>query len=559
MVVEVQKQVCDGYLLKWLFTAGLAWLEFNQEKVNQMNVFPVPDGDTGTNMVLTMRKANDLVATMDEMHVGIVSEQIARGALRGARGNSGVILSQLWRGFASALRGHEVFDAELLAHACRQGVEAGYKAVMDPVEGTMLTVARQATEALEAYVEDHDDLRGALDTLLAAAQKSLNRTPEMLTVLKKAGVLDSGGQGLVFLLEGMARMVHGENVPMGEQAPQGNGEQPQSWEQALAPDDEQGYGYDVQFLMHGESMEVDAVRLAIDAMGWSTLVVGDEALIKVHVHVHDPGEPISYAVRVASWIDDVVVENMQAQYEEYVAGRANSQGAEPTSSQQVDGIAVITVASGSGLQKLFAEGLRAAYVITGGQTMNPSTDDFLHAIENLDNDQIILVPNNRNIVLAAQQAASMARGRRVRVVPTTSVPQGISALLAYIDAHDAGEDMTAVVDAMGEAMRHVITGEVTRATRSAHIDGLDVEQGQTIGLLNGSLVAAGDTLTEVVVSLLRRANASEMDLITLYYGEDQDASAAAALAAHLADIFPNQHVETVYGGQPLYPYLISVE
>ena len=558
MVVEVQKQVCDGHLLRWLFAAGLSWLEYNQEKVNQMNVFPVPDGDTGTNMVLTMRKANDLVTTMDEQHVGIVSEQIARGALRGARGNSGVILSQLWRGFAGALRGHDVFDAAMLAHACRQGVEAGYKAVMDPVEGTMLTVARQATEALEAYVEDHDDLRGALDTLLAAAQKSLRHTPEMLPVLKKAGVLDSGGQGLVYMLEGMSRMVNGENVPLGEQQPQGNGEQAQTWEDALAPDDELGYGYDVQFLMHGDDMDVDAVRIAIDGMGWSTLVVGDDALIKVHVHVHDPGEPISYAVRVASWIDDVVVENMQAQYEEYVAGRAAEEPVAPAV-QAVDGIAVITVASGSGLQKLFLDGLRAAHVITGGQTMNPSTDDFLRAIENLDNDEIILVPNNRNVILAAQQAATMARGRRVRVIPTTSIPQGISALLAYNDAHDAGDDLAGVVDAMNDAVKHVITGEITRATRSAHIDGLDVEQGQTIGLLNGALVAAGESMSEVVVSLLRQANAADLELITLYYGEDQDTAGAKTLAAHLAEVFPDQHIETVYGGQPLYPYLISVE
>lgn len=559
MVVEVQKQVCDGHLLKWLFTAGLAWLEYNQETVNQMNVFPVPDGDTGTNMVLTMRKASDLVNTLDEPHVGIVSEQIARGALRGARGNSGVILSQLLRGFASGLRGYDVFDAPTLARACRQGVEAGYKAVMDPVEGTMLTVARQATEALEAYVENHEDLSGALDTLLAAARKSLRHTPEMLPVLKRAGVLDSGGQGLVYILEGMARMVHGENVPMGEQNPQ-DGVQAESWEQALAPDDEQGYGYDVQFLMHGDDMDVDAVRLAIDAMGWSTLVVGDEALIKVHVHVHDPGQPISYAVRVAAWIDDVVVENMQAQYEAYVAGRADGHvGQSPATSQAVEGIAVITVASGGGLQKLFADGLRAAHVITGGQTMNPSTDDFLRAIENLDNDEIILVPNNRNVILAAQQAASMARGRRVRVVKTSSIPQGISALLAYIDAHDAGEELPAVVDAMETAVRHVVTGEITRATRSAHIDGLDVAQGQVIGLLDGALVAAGETITEVVVSLLRRAEAADHDLITLYYGDDQDDAAAEALAAHLAEVFPKQHIETVFGGQPLYPYLISVE
>jgi uncharacterized protein len=554
MVIEVKKQVCDGKMLKWLLAAGCAWLEYNQERVNQMNVFPVPDGDTGTNMCLTMEKAYNAIVGHDEPHAGIVSEEAARGALKGARGNSGVILSQLLRGFAQVMRGHEVFDVKLLVEACQSGVDAAYKAVLEPTEGTILTVARESTEALVKYARSSNDLIGALDTLLAAARTSLENTPDLLPILKKAGVVDSGGLGLVFMLEGMQRMLNGEPVYMGERGSGAVAEQ--GWQEALIPEDEEGYGYDVQFLMAGQGMDVDAVRAAIDTMGWSTLVVGDENLIKVHVHVHDPGEPLSYAIKSGAAIDDIVVENMQLQYEDYVQQREKE--ADPPAARQVDGVAVVVVANGEGLRELFYDGLNAAAVISGGQTMNPSAEDFLSVIDALENDEVILLPNNRNIILAAQQAAALARDKHVRVVTTKSLPQGISAMLAYMDCGEDG-DLDSIVAAMQEARSLVVTCEVTTANRDASLNGLSVKQGQFIGLADDNLVAAGDDLTGVVRDVLRAAKAERHELITLYYGDTIDQAQAAILAEALSGDFPDQQIEVVQGGQPLYPYVISVE
>jgi hypothetical protein len=553
MVVQTKKQVCDGHLLKWLTGAGLSWLEHNEEAVNRMNVFPVPDGDTGTNMVLTMRKACAEVSHMNETHVGIVAEAVARGALMGARGNSGVILSQLWHGFAQELRGHEVLDAELLARGCQAAVDAGYKAVVEPVEGTMLTVARQAAEAVVTYAETESDLSRLLAALVVAARESLMQTPRLLPILKEAGVVDSGGMGVVAILEGMQRFLNGEKVTMKtESNASANG---QHWQEALVPGDEDGYGYDVQFLMRGTNMDVVKVRADIDAMGWSTLVVGDQNLIKVHVHVHDPGQPISYAIQAGAALDDVVVENMQQQYEDYVEERLTR---ESGSSQQVDGVAVITVAGGEGLRGLFLSELQAAHVICGGQTMNPSTQDFLAAIDLLPNDEIILLPNNKNIVMAARQAASLSPGKRVQVVESKTIPQGIGAMFAYMNLHETGQldDITA---AMQNALGEVISGEITTATRSVTFDGVNVREGQLIGLVNGELVVAGDDLESVLRRVLQKSHADEHELITVYYGMDVDTQQAQALVETLSVDFADQEFVLIEGGQPLYPYIVSVE
>lgn len=553
MVVDVKNRVCDGHLFKWLTAAGLAWLEHNQEIVNQMNVFPVPDGDTGINMRLTMQRAYDEIARLDEGHVGIVSEYVAKGALKGARGNSGVILSQLLHGFAKELHGHEIIDAQMFVRACQRAVDAAYNAVMQPVEGTILTVARQGMESLAKFVETNHDLYAAFEHLVMVSRSALENTPNLLPVLKKAGVVDSGGQGLVFILEGMARLLRGEPVFMGEADMakiKGNG-----WEQALIPEDEEGYGYDVQFLMHGTNLDVDGVRAAINAMGWSTLVVGDSQLIKVHVHVHDPGQPLTYAIKMADWIDDIVVENMQEQYEQYVEDR---HARENPPEVDADGVAVIAVVSGSGLEGMFYNDLQAARVISGGQTMNPSAEHFLSAIDSLPNEEIILLPNNKNIILAAQQAASLARDKRIHVVPTTTIPQGINAMLAYIDTHE-DSDLDYIAAAMDEALKQVTTGEVTTATRDVSLDDVEVRKGQIIGLLDDVLVVAGDEIGDVVRRLLQKAGADEHELITLYYGDGVNESQAQALIEALAADFPGQQFQSIDGGQPLYPYIISVE
>lgn len=557
MVVNTRRELCDGRTLHGLFAAGFRWLEHHRHRVNTLNVFPVPDGDTGTNMHLTMQKAYDMIADLDEPHAGIVAVRLARGALRGARGNSGVILSQLMRGFADVMRGHETFDVLLLARAGEQAVQAAYNAVMNPTEGTILTVSRAAKDALADYAREGRDLTEALDAMLEAARAALDTTPDLLPILKKAGVVDSGGQGLVFILEGMTRILHGEPVYLGEDHSTNGDAAPAhenvAWQNPLEPEDEDGYGYDVQFLMHGSSLDVNAVRQAIDAMGWSTLVVGDPSLIKVHVHVHDPGLPLSYAIGAGASIDDVVVENMQLQYERLLDDRAN----DPVV-KEVPGIAVVVVSRGEGMRDLFYDGLNTAYVIPGGQTMNPDTDAFLLAIESISNEHLILLPNNRNVVLAARQAASMASGKQVQVVPTTSIPQAISAMLATLDIRDTG-DLAQVVAAMEEAASLVITCEITTAVRDSHLDDTLIREGQYIGLVDNDLVAAGDTVESVARDVLQKAGADERELITLYYGETIREADAGKLVDQLTEDFPEQQFEIVYGGQPHYPYIISVE
>ncbi len=554
MAVESKLLSCDGYLLKQLALSGLTWLETNQEKVNQSNVFPVPDGDTGTNMFLTMQKACAPLLGVEEAHVGKVCKMIAAGALLGARGNSGVILSQWWRGLAEALENHAQFDSVIFAAACQNAVERAYKAVVKPVEGTILTVTRQAMEAVVEKARTEADLNRLIDVKVDAAYNALKHTPDLLPVLKDAGVVDSGGQGWTYIIEGMLRQVNGEVlqlIPLETSSPT-----KPVWQEALIPEDEEGYGYDVQFLMRGQDMNVDIVRDAIDALGWSTLVVGDENLIKVHVHVHDPGVPISYAIKLGASVDDVVVENMQAQYQDYVVERAKREDEETVNA--VEGIAVIAVAPSAALKSLLQRDLGAAYVVGGGQTMNPSTEDFLLAIHKLPNGEIILLPNNPNILLAAQQASTLVSGKQVRVVPSRTIPQGIAAMIDYGNERD-GNDLEGLVDVMTEALKKVITCEITTATRSVSLEGVTAREGQYIGLIDDKLTVAGDTIFEVALAMLRKADADKHELITLYYGADVTEADAEQFSLALAEQFPKPEFQIVNGSQPLYPYIISVE
>lgn len=561
-----KNQYVDGFLVKQLFGAGLTWLENNKETVNRLNVFPVPDGDTGTNMFLTMRNAYKEIASLEENHVGNLTKALARGALTGARGNSGVILSQLFAGTAKVLEPHEKLTAPLLALALRSAVEAAYNAVEKPVEGTILTVAREMMESVVKRQEREMDLVALLKRMLFAGRASLRRTPEQLPLLKKAGVVDSGGAGLIYIFEGMLRALCGKDLTANtveiaaadSDATLIEIEQTETWQDALVPEDELGYGYDVQFLMRGDNLNINEVREKIQAMGWSTLVVGDNSLIKVHVHVHNPGEPLSYAINLGASLDDIVVENMQAQYEQYVVKRADEALDIRT---DIQGAAPIVVAAGEGMKKLFMD-YGAAYVISGGQTMNPSTGDFLEIIQALPNEEILLLPNNKNVLLAAQQAAKAAEelGRRVKVVPSTTVPQGIIAMLEYsnmtIDDQPSLEDLA---DAMTHVLPHVLTCEVTNATRDVELDNVNVRAGQYIGLLNDVLVVSADDVTQVTLDLLRKAKAEKYELITLYYGSDSTKAKAEALAQRVRSEFSSQEIKVEYGGQALYPYIISVE
>jgi hypothetical protein len=557
MDIEVKHSVVDGQMLKWILAAGVSWLEYHKNQVNDMNVFPVPDGDTGINMLLTIRKAYQQIADNDEKHIGKIMEQVARGALTGARGNSGTILSMLLRGFSHELKDQPVMDAHSFVRACQSAVDYAYdtvSSVMEPVEGTILTVARESAESIKGRNQAETSLRVLLTELIDAAYSSLENTPNLLPKLKEAGVVDSGGLGLVYILEGMKRFVNGEPVSFGE-GESLNVQEARDWQEALVPDDEEGYGYDVQFLMLGENLDVHQVRHDISAMGWSPLVDGDKSLIKVHIHVHNPGDPLAYAINMGAELDDIVVENMQAQYLQYVQSRSDRES--QPQNKQVGGVAIVTVVRGDGLESLFDE-YGAARIILGGQTMNPSTEDFLSAIESLETNEIILLPNNGNVIMAAQQAAALAVDKKVCVVPSKTVQQGIAALMVFMDLADDGS-LQEIQDSMNEALASVLSGEITTATRDVKFDGVNVQEGQYIGLLDGKLVASNSEITQTVFDLLAQANADSYELLTVYYGEGSSEQAAEVLVGQLEDRYPDLEYEVVYGGQPLYPYLFSLE
>jgi hypothetical protein len=545
---------CDGHTLKRLAQAGRDWLDQNHAIVNQLNVFPVPDGDTGTNMLATMRNAVREAEVNDSGAVGQVAADIAHGAMMGSRGNSGTILSQLWQGFAHTVKDQRTLNAELLVKGLRQATETAYRGVLKPVEGTILTVAREAAEEAEAAYQDTQDILEIFERVLARAQDALERTPEMLPILQKAGVVDSGGSGLVYILEGMMRFLRGESIDITRIA----AEQVEDLAAALAPEDELGYGYDVQFILQGDDLDVNSVRAAIDRMGWSTIVVGDKQAIKVHVHVHDPGIPLSYGVSLGT-LSDVVVENMQAQFHDYVRQRTQQSAPPkevdyPKPELDEDDIGIVAVASGEGLARVFRQ-LGAAELVMGGQTNNPSTQEILDAIQNTPTRNLIVLPNNKNIILAAEQAARLATDKEVIVIPTRSMPQGISALLPY----DPKGDVQSVSDAMREAKDSVVTGEVTTATRSVEINGVMCAAGQIIGLLDGSLSIAGDNVNEVVRGILDQMCSADCELITLYYGDTVQEENARALVGELGDLYPDREFELVFGGQPHYHYILSAE
>jgi DAK2 domain fusion protein YloV len=550
----VERRTCDGQDLQACVWAGLAWLERHYEEVNALNVFPVPDGDTGTNMMLTMRSAHDEVCDLDEDHAGQVAQKIYNGALMGARGNSGVILSQLWRGFARGIEGMPVFDTNALVSGFQEAVRLAYQAVQEPVEGTMLTVASDVAREAEVAVKETPDVVAVMERVVERAHLSVQRTPELLAVLAEAGVVDSGGMGLAYILEGILRYMRGEPLATAEEFHESD-----ELQSALSPEDEEGYGYDVQYLIRGQSMDVNQVRAQIESLGWSTLVVGDDQLIKVHVHVHNPGEALGYGASVGS-LDDIVVENMQAQYETFVRNRggvheekAADTPVEPPPIQEGT-IAAVAVAPGDGLKRILYS-LGAGYVIAGGQTMNPSTKDIVEAIETLPTDKVVLLPNNKNIFMAAEQAAGRVNSKIVQVIPTRTIPQGISALLA-LDPHG---EMDEVVAAMVESSGMVETGEVTMATRDSRVNGIKVRKGQMIGLHNDDLTVVGNDVPSVVADLLGKMGIGDLELITLYYGADIDRSEAQTLTEHLRDEYPDHEIELREGGQPHYYYILSAE
>ncbi len=555
-------QTLDGHRLQKMIAASLAWLRQHQDVVNALNVFPVPDGDTGTNMTLTMTSAWEEIVDVDEPHAARLMSSVAHGALMGARGNSGVILSQILRGFAHGLDGHRTITMEVLAEAMRVATDTAYKGVVKPVEGTILTVVRELAEESSLVAEETKDLTVAFERLVKRGRHAVDRTPSLLPVLRQAGVVDAGGEGLYVIFEGMLRDLKG--LPVTDVAsPEASTfaidrTSPQAVHDAVAFDS--AYPYDVQYILIGQGLDVPRIRADIEAMGDSALAVGDDSTIKVHVHVEDPGRPISYAARFGS-VQDVVVEDMRVQYEAYVAAREEQQVVSQSPELPVallvperpPEISVVVVAAGEGLNKVFRS-LGATAVVEGGQTMNPSTAQILEAIEQAKSDKVIILPNNKNVLMAAEQAAEVSQ-KDVAVVPTRSIPQGVSALLA-LDQDSSLADNTA---AMIESSTDVVSGEITWATRDVKLNGLQVKGGDAIGLLEDELVVDAQNVVEAVQWLLAEVDMEDRELVTLYYGESITDPEAHELADALAEAYPELEFEVVAGGQPHYPYLISVE
>jgi DAK2 domain fusion protein YloV len=540
----------DGHVLKKLVDAGLTWLRVNQQTVNSLNVFPVPDGDTGTNMVLTMQSAYNEIANLGHHGIGQMAAAVSQGALMGARGNSGVILSQLWRGFARAMHNQEYLDATSMVRAFVEARDTAYKGVVRPVEGTILTVAKDmATAAAKALLETND-LHEILAQIVLEADASVQRTPDLLPVLKQAGVVDSGGKGLFFIIEGMLRFVRGEPLDIATATVQPlSAMNLENTKDSIEPG--QDYEVVVDFVPK-ESLNLDKFYNGLEKIGTSIQVGEGEGMYRMHIHVPTEKryEPIDYVMRMGT-ITKIAMENLLAQMDE-VNSRPSHERIELTGVEPGQ-IAVVVVSPGAGISRVFAS-LGVAAIVEGGQTMNPSTKDILDAFENMPTDKIIILPNNRNIILAAQQARDVTV-KKVHIVPTCSVPQGLAAMMHL---NPEGE-LDVIANKMTKAISDVTTIEVTISTRTVEIDGVAVEKGQVIALVDDKLACSAGSVEEACLGSLEKAKAAEFELITLFYGADLSPKEANSIADVIRTAYPAQEIELQDGGQPHYQFIISVE
>ena len=547
-VNKLRRRPYDGQAVKCLVEAGLIWLKTNQQTVNALNVFPVPDGDTGTNMMLTMTSAWNEIKDSGEKHAGKMSALVAKGALMGARGNSGVILSQLWRGFARGLQDSELIDGATLVESLVDARDTAYKGVVKPVEGTILTVAKDlAAEAARLEAKDPIEI---LERCVPAADASVNHTPELLPVLKQAGVVDAGGKGLFFILEGMLRHIHGEplDLPLAIAQPLSS----LHFENAMEEVEEgQDYEVVVDFFPNNQ-FELQKFYDRLEEMGTSIQVGEGEGMYRMHIHVPTDKryEPIDYIMSIGT-ITKVGMENLIAQMNEV---RGNAKGSKlELAKVEPNQIGVVVVSPGPGLSRIFAS-LGVAAIVEGGQTMNPSTQEILTALDNLPAEKIIILPNNKNIVMTANQAKEVTV-KNVVVVPSKSIPQGLAAMLV----HDPDGELATVVEKMVKSIATVQTGEITLATRSVEIDGVDVKEGQVIALLDGKLVASAKSVEQAVLDLLKKASAEKHELTTLIYGEDVSQGEANRIVDVVREAFPNLELELQNGGQPNYQFILSIE
>lgn len=535
-----------GQEMRDMLTAAAAWLEKSASDIDALNVFPVPDGDCGTNMLLTLRSAVEETARVSGDSIGDMSAAVAKGALMGARGNSGVISSQIWRGVAMVFKDKASVTAADWAAAWTQAVETAYKGLSNPVEGTILTVLKDVAAAATRSAETNDSIPSLIESAMNAASESVSRTPSLLPALRDAGVVDAGGQGLYTILEGMLHYLRGETEQMQFKKSRVIASVMPAAAKGvrLSPTDEEPFGYCTEFLLKGENMDLEKIRARLKRKGESLIVVGDASTIRVHIHAIAPGRVLNYVTKLGT-VHKVSIRNMDEQHEDFLALQKDRQPAVE--------IAIVAIVAGDGFADVFAS-LGAAGIVAGGQTMNPSTKDILQAVEAAASDKIIVLPNNKNIVPAAEQVKHLTN-KAIAIIPTETLPQGVAALLAF----DYEADFDTNVQRMNEAKANVRTVEITHAVRDTKINALVIKKGQAIGLLDGHLAAVDDASDKVLADLLAKTDLSKVEVMTLYYGSTTSETGARAMADALIAKYPAKQVEVVSGGQPHYDYIVSLE
>ena len=558
--------VIDAGLLKRMFLAGVANLESKKEWINELNVFPVPDGDTGTNMTLTILSAAREVNSVEEPTMETLAKAISSGSLRGARGNSGVILSQLFRGFTKAIKYSTEIDMELLAEALQRATETAYKAVMKPKEGTILTVAKGISDKAKELAQSGCDMDVFIQELLKEGDYVLSQTPEMLPVLKQAGVVDSGGQGLMQVLKGAYDGYLGKEITFTAEKPAASRTVTGAANDEIDTADIK-FGYCTEFIImtsraftHEDEKEFKAF---LSSIGDSIVCVADDELVKVHVHTNDPGLAIQKALTYGQ-LTSMKIDNMREEHQERVIKNAEREAikqaeADRREREQEDKskwkeYGFISVSAGAGIGEIF-KGLGVDYLIEGGQTMNPSTEDMLNAIDQVNADTVFILPNNKNIILAANQAKSLVEDKEIIVIPTKTVPQGITAIINFMPDADAKTNE----EAMLEEIKNVKTGQMTYAVRDTHIDDKEIHEGDIMGIGDSGILAVGKDLEETTKELIANLVDEDSELISIYYGEEVSEEEAEKFAGEIEELYPDVDVDIQFGGQPIYYYVLAVE
>ena len=544
-------------LLQKMFLAGAANLEAKKEFINELNVFPVPDGDTGTNMTLTILSAAKEVKALENPDMVAIAKAISSGSLRGARGNSGVILSQLLRGFTKEIREHKEIDTITLAKACERATATAYKAVMKPKEGTILTVAKGASQKAAELAETTEDLDTFISEVINYAQEVLEKTPEMLPVLKEAGVVDSGGQGLLEVMRGAYDAFQGKEIDYSAIEASAGTKMVKPSEQA---ETEIKFGYCTEFIIMLEkeftAKDETEFKAYLESIGDSIVCVADDDIVKIHVHTNDPGLAIQKALTYGQ-LSRMKIDNMREEHKERMikdAERLAAQQAEAKKAEPRKEVGFIAVSIGEGMNEIFRE-LGADYIIEGGQTMNPSTEDMLNAIDQVNAEHIFILPNNKNIILAANQAQELTEDKDIIVVPSKTVPQGITAIINYMPDADAQTNLEAMIEGIG----NVKTGQVTYAVRDTHIDDKEIHEGDIMGIGDSGILAVGQSVEETTKEMLAQLVDEDTELISLYYGQDVQEESAENFAQEIEDLYPDVDVDVHSGGQPIYYYVLSVE